>query len=116
MEIEKAIEVLSKHKKSYEQSIQAINTVDEINKDWNGTAALGQPISEETHKRNKDNLEACTLAIQALEKQVGKKPQEIDIDFSTFVCPNCSSTILYMDEKETHNHCLKCGQKFDWGD
>lgn len=57
---------------------------------------------------------SCDLAISALEKQIPKKPQEVDVDFSTFVCPNCLSTIMYTDEKETHNYCLKCGQKLDW--
>ena len=50
----------------------------------------------------------------ALAKQSPKKPQEVDVDFSTFVCPNCLSSIMYTDEKETHNYCLNCGQKLDW--
>ena len=58
--------------------------------------------------------EIFEIAISALEKQIPKKPQEVDVDFSTFVCTNCLSTIMYTDEKETHNYCLKCGQKLDW--
>ena len=46
----------------------------------------------------------CTVELQTkedyekleemLEKQIPKKPQEVDVDFSTFVCPNCLSTIM----------------------
>ena len=50
----------------------------------------------------------------ALGKQTPKKPQAVDVDFSTFVCPSCLSTIMYTNEKETHNYCLNCGQKLDW--
>ena len=63
---------------------------------------------------NEINEKEFDTAISALEKQIPKKPQEVDIDFSTFICPNCLSTIMYTDEKETHNYCLKCGQKLDW--
>lgn len=63
---------------------------------------------------SKDDIKAFKTAISALEKQIPKKPQEVDVDFSTFVCPNCLSAIMYTDEKETHNYCLNCGQKLDW--
>ena len=62
-----------------------------------------------------EEIEMMDLCKLALEKQILKKPQEVDVDFSTFVCPNCLSTIMYTDEKETHNYCLKCGQRLDWG-
>jgi hypothetical protein len=57
---------------------------------------------------------AIETAVSALEKQIPRKPQEVDVDFSTFVCPNCLSTIMYTGEKEAHNYCLKCGQRLDW--
>ena len=30
------------------------------------------------------------------------------------VCVQCEYAIMHTDEKETHNYCLKCGQKLDW--
>ena len=67
----------------------------------------------DTRGHKQYSLPALGLAISTLEKQTPKKPQEVDVDLSTFVCPNCLSTIMYTDEKETHNHCLSCGQRLD---
>ncbi len=74
-----------------------------------------RPI-ESQNELNQYAYKANLLAISTLEKQIPKKPQEVDVDFSTFICPNCLSTIMYTDEKETHNYCLKCGQRLDWSD
>lgn len=75
-------------------------------------------LIKNSHKMNEHNNNYATqsikIAISALEKQIPRKPQEVDVDFSTFVCPNCLSTIMYTDEKETHNYCLNCGQRLDW--
>jgi predicted RNA-binding Zn-ribbon protein involved in translation (DUF1610 family) len=75
-------------------------------------------LIKNSHKMIEDNNNYATqsikIAISALEKQTPSKPQEVDVDFNTFVCPNCLSTIMYTGEKEAHNYCLKCGQKLDW--
>lgn len=49
-----------------------------------------------------------TLAIQALEKQVAKKPVD-KIMFEE--CPNCGSV-----EIANCRYCCECGQKIDWSD
>ena len=52
------------------------------------------------------------LVIQALEKQIPKKPEEMDcIGFDTLVCPKCKKA-LYLYEP----YCDNCGQKIDWSD
>ena len=52
------------------------------------------------------------IAIQALEKQMPKKPEEMDcIGFDTLVCPKCKME-LYLYEP----YCDNCGQKIDWSD
>ena len=52
------------------------------------------------------------IAIQALEKQMPKKPKEIDcIGFDTLACPECKMA-LYLYEP----YCDNCGQKIDWSD
>lgn len=58
--------------------------------------------------------EMCKLAIQALEKQVPKKPKSIDEDYGTFICSNCGHTIIALDDMTVHKNCLMCGQAIDW--
>lgn len=65
---------------------------------------------------------AYGMAIQALEKQVSKKPTPIDhekyidiIDNARFLrgacwCPNCNHVV------RSGSFCKDCGQKLDWSD
>ena len=56
--------------------------------------------------------EASRMAINALEKQIAKKPKERDcIGFNTLTCPVCKGT-LYLYEP----YCDNCGQAIDWSD
>lgn len=52
--------------------------------------------------------EALDIAVEALEKQLPKKPIEKGIHFVYYKCPNCNR-ILPIDK----NYC-DCGQKLDW--
>lgn len=66
--------------------------------------------------------ESIDMAIQALEKQIQKKPIPIDygkyidvIDNARFLrgaywCPNCKHVV------KTGSFCSDCGQKLDWRD
>ena len=54
-------------------------------------------------------IEALEVAIQALEKQVGKKPDANDC------CPDCN-TYLKDDNGIEGLYCPNCGRKIDWGD
>lgn len=68
--------------------------------------------------------EALSIAIQALEKQIPKKPI-FDCNFSDtlskFYC-ECGNTIKVshdvgiMDNNNAPNYCSKCGCRLDWGD
>ncbi|MDF2543461.1 MAG: hypothetical protein K0S47_3179 [Herbinix sp.] len=60
------------------------------------------------------SIKSCCLAIQALEKQIPKKPINENDEFSIFDCPSCGKTIVYLDDKTVHKHCLICGQAIDW--
>lgn len=56
--------------------------------------------------------DALDVAIQALEKQIPKKPKERDcIGFDTLSCPECKMA-LYLYKP----YCDNCGQKIDWSD
>ena len=56
----------------------------------------------------KKDIEVYETAIEALEKQLPKKPIEKGIHFVYYKCPNCNR-ILPIDK----NYC-DCGQKLDW--
>ena len=61
-------------------------------------------------KFTEDDYKANEMAINALEKQIPKKPKERDcIGFNTLVCPVCKGE-LYLYEP----YCDNCGQKLDW--
>lgn len=63
-------------------------------------------------KFTEDDYKANEMAIQSLEKQIPKKPKEIDcIGFDTLACPECKMA-LYLYEP----YCDNCGQKIDWSD
>ena len=50
------------------------------------------------------------MAIQALEKQIPKKPKTDD-RYVMHICPWCNDFV-----KVSHNYCQNCGQKLDWSD
>lgn len=58
--------------------------------------------------------EAADIAIEAMEKQLPKKPIEPQEDYGTFMCPSCRGLIYTEDKIETHRYCLLCGQALDW--
>jgi predicted RNA-binding Zn-ribbon protein involved in translation (DUF1610 family) len=61
-----------------------------------------------------EQKKAMDVAISSLEKQIPKKPINENDDFSIFDCPSCGKTIVYLDDKTVHKHCLICGQAIDW--
>ena len=63
------------------------------------------------------------LAIEALERQIPKKPKEYEDKF--YACPICRNVLLHkwkkyntelMDKSNGLPYCLNCGQKLDWSD
>lgn len=68
--------------------------------------------------------EALDMAIQALEKQIPKKPifnHNLSDTLSVFRC-ECGNTIKVshdvgiMDNNNAPNYCSKCGCRLDWSD
>ena len=56
--------------------------------------------------------DAIYVAIEALEKQIPKKPVD-NPENGWFECPNCGLIVwVYYGSGETH-HC-ECGQALDW--
>ena len=68
--------------------------------------------------------EAAKMAIQALEKQIPKKPRKTDSyrgvlkRVYAYVCPTCGNVCLekYMNKRQNTMFCWNCGQKIDWSD
>ena len=58
--------------------------------------------------------EAVDTAVDAIEKQIPKKPIGRQDDYGTFMCPSCRGLISTEDKFETHRYCLLCGQALDW--
>ena len=54
--------------------------------------------------------ETFEFAINALEKQVPKKPKTDD-RYIMYICPCCNDFI-----KVNHNYCTNCGQAIDWSE
>ena len=71
-----------------------------------------------------DGIEAIQIAIQALEKQIPKKPRKTDSyrgvlkRVYAYVCPTCGNVCLekYINERQNTMFCWNCGQKLDWSD
>ena len=55
--------------------------------------------------------EALNMAIQALEKQISRKPDFTE-DKKLALCPCCNGKGLLDKQK----YCDNCGQKLDWSD
>lgn len=67
--------------------------------------------------------EALDVAIQALEKQIPKKPIMKqcfeDLEEEYLCCPTCGEILtdrIPADNKTFYFHCMNCGQKLDWSD
>ena len=62
----------------------------------------------------KADIEALQTAMQALEKQIPRKP----IEKSPWVyhCPSCDSQDIEDVFIKKFNFCLDCGQALDWSD
>ena len=86
---------------------------------------LFMQIEDESNdcKFTEDDYKANEMAIQALEKQIPKKPimkqYFEDLEDEYLCCPTCGEILterIPADNKTFYFHCMNCGQKFDWSD
>ena len=68
-----------------------------------------------------EHIKSIEIAIQALEKQMPKKPimkqyfEKLEEEY--LCCPTCGEILtdrIPLDNKDFYFHCLNCGQKFNW--
>lgn len=75
-----------------------------------------EPKNDNTSLENKKN--AIDIGIKALEKQIPKKPYDVDereensFYYLGFMCPSCNKAIVGQPYRP--NYCKHCGQKIDW--
>lgn len=64
---------------------------------------------------SKELTEANGKAIEALEKQIPKKPSVPEVERYTYkyICPQCGCPL---EEAYPVLHCMNCGQAIDWSD
>lgn len=62
-----------------------------------------------------DYAAAFETAIEALEKQVPKKPIESKYG-EQISCPHCSAPLIYCLHSYKGGYCEECGQAIDWSD
>lgn len=60
--------------------------------------------------------QSAKLAIKALEKQIPKKPYDVDTERKTFDCPECLSKLYADEDVRDCGYCCICGQALDWSD
>lgn len=76
-----------------------------------------QKLAELLQNKDSAAVEHCNTAIEALEKQLPKKPDIMDYILGdiNFKCPTCKSE--YICEKGyEHFYCPNCGQRLDWSE
>lgn len=70
------------------------------------------------------DIEVYCTAIEALEKQLPKKPRENKIrggwlgKQKHYTCPTCGNCLLeeMMNERQNTSYCWDCGQRLDWSE
>ena len=65
----------------------------------------------------KDYIKFVEMAINALEKQMPKKPYYEDMEEEYLCCPTCGEILtdrIPLDNKDFYFHCFNCGQKLNW--
>lgn len=79
-------------------------------------------ISDDCTDSQVDYVDEIEMAIEALEKQIAKKPDfegdgydcSGNLVYDTWICPNCEAD--YEVDYEEYKCCPKCGQAIDWSE
>lgn len=95
-------------------------TIEEAKKILEGellAVTLESNVSKETQqKRLNEKFRALNVALEAIDKQIPKKPLSgIDFMGNEFrICCDCSAIV--QDGEWRANYCPACGQALDWGE
>ena len=94
---------------------EAINCIkDVLGSDYHYDETLGYQLTS-------DDFEWLELAIEALEKQIPKKPKKYsdigavgELRYTLYKCPNCG--VKNINDDIYYKHCPSCGQALKWGE
>lgn len=79
------------------------------------TIERAMEILDPKHREHYDSIdvvnEACRMGMEALEKQIPKKPLYIAGDYDLPLCSKCKSPA-----EDNEPYCSVCGQAIDWSD
>lgn len=83
-------------------------------------SSLRNPQGTPLNITKKELAEAMGMAIQALEKQISKKPTyegdgyapDGTLVYDEWLCPHCDNR--YEVDYDDYDFCPNCGQKIDW--
>ena len=76
---------------------------------------LSKEIEEEVKKWLEEN-NTYDITVQALGKQLPKKPIEISELYGCVKCPVCQDETSINVFEFDDCYCVNCGQKLDWGE
>lgn len=74
------------------------------------------PKSKKQEKSKRENLDFALSIKSAIEKQIPKKPYDVDTERKTFDCPECLSKLYADEDVRDCGYCCICGQALDWSD
>lgn len=72
--------------------------------------------ANEERKSTTNYLRCKHTAIEALEKQIPKKPKGDYHSVPHYRCPSCNSAVKVFEDAHEYHWCLYCGQALDWSD
>lgn len=65
----------------------------------------------------RDDILACDMAIEALQKMLPKKPYfRVEEDTQGYACPICDFGVTIDKGRIRLCHCSHCGQNLDWSE
>lgn len=102
---------------------EAIERMRKMRDAYNATL---RSLPQKTRERSDYNnyVDAFLVAIEALEKQLPKRPRENGMSDGLikktkyYTCQTCGNCLLteMMNERQNTNYCWDCGQKLDWSE
>jgi len=102
---------------------EAIERIHKMRDAYNATL---RSLPQKTRERSDYNnyVDAFLAAIEALEKQLPKRPRENGMSDGLvkktkyYTCQTCGNCLLteMMNERQNTNYCWDCGQRLDWSE
>lgn len=112
MTIEEAIKVIKKANVYSDEAIEELKSIEDkaiaLDKYGEYYSVLQNCLRER---------EACAVAIKVLEKQISKKPKEVEKKYwNDYVRPNCEKLLGNSIEVYQEKRCHYCGQALNWSE